>query len=362
MDTPAGDYAITKIELSELHDQAKDSKGSSQFYIYLYSYVDYIFHDQTLLKAVKYFELQEFLNADGRHDKKLQHLREYVLTAKKQGGLSEVQKLAFNENRLQLIENSRLNETQASYWWYKLFNCFYNVYRHDFLGRSIHRVSTIDPQSLTASSKQQKDKLSEIQSIYEISQTNSGDRVKLERINQSLMNFEPEEGQEVYVTCMNMLHAKLIKWLARQEAETTSEVAQVSAPIKPLKNSEEPARKPASIKLNLTIKGKTMWLLINGEARTEVKKFDSKNTNNFRACTRLLNKRGYPLGVEGMAIAPKSRITDLPKTMGLVGVLADLFVDVDTRNKKITILKDVQLQADDLPALVDFCKAQFSNK
>ena len=93
-----------------------------------------------------------------------------------------------------------------------------------------------------------------------------------------------------------------------------------------------------------------------------VKRFSSKSSNNFRACTYLLNHRGHPLKLEDMGVVAKSRITDIPKTMGLIGDIADLFLEVDTKNQKLKILENVEIQQKDLPILIKFVQDNFQNK
>lgn len=210
-DTKIYDSALT--ELDQWYKLAQKNRDNKQFYNYLYAYIGVIAENRQLYSEVKNLELQEILNApegDERHEL----LREQTLTARKQNGLTLAQKTYFQDEMLYRIEKSRLKETQLSYWWYLLYNSFYNVYSRDLRRVDISKVSRIDPKSVEKSLEKLKVKPSEAQ-ILQIKMPDKQEKSKLEQINYSIANFKPPVKQEVYVTSLSMLHIKLVGWLSK---------------------------------------------------------------------------------------------------------------------------------------------------
>ena len=188
MNPDTENYASFIPELEQWHKLAQKNKDNKQFYNYLYQYLDIISNNRQLYSLIKKHESQEFIGSIANDDKKLQFMRKYVLTARKQCGLTDIQKTLYNEDYLSLIENSRLKETQINYWCYILFNSFYNIYRHDFSTTEVTKISKIEPESVESLVKQKKVKLSKNQSIYKISNVKDEEKSKLEHSNYSIDN------------------------------------------------------------------------------------------------------------------------------------------------------------------------------
>jgi len=116
--------------------------------------------------------------------------------------------------------------------------------------------------------------------------------------------------------------------------------------------------------VSLTIKNKTLWLLVNKEQSQQIKKFDSSNGNNYKACRQLLMHKNKYLNKDrmGVSAAIKSPVKDLPKTMGLKGLLVDYFVDIDTKNQQLRLLDNVEIPHEELENLITFVKNNFQEK
>lgn len=115
----------------------------------------------------------------------------------------------------------------------------------------------------------------------------------------------------------------------------------------------------AICEVSLRLKGKTLRLFINDTPSVVVKKFKSKNANNIRAYFELQRCRGTYLTKEDMKIhlrKAKSNVKDIPKTMGITGLLADYFIDIDSKRQMLRIPKQILIPQEELEILLDYVK------
>ena len=114
--------------------------------------------------------------------------------------------------------------------------------------------------------------------------------------------------------------------------------------------------------VSLQLKGKLLRLYIDDTPSEVVKKFKSKKANNIRAYFELQHSRGSYLTKEEMHIVGKSVVKDLPKTMGIAGLLADYFIEIDSKGQRLKIPKTVPMSQADLEILLGYVKRKSQAK
>jgi hypothetical protein len=114
--------------------------------------------------------------------------------------------------------------------------------------------------------------------------------------------------------------------------------------------------------VSLRLKGKLLRLYIDDTPSEVVKRFKSKSANNIRAYFELQNSRGSYLTKEEMHIVGKSVVKDLPKTMGIEGLLADYFIEIDSKGQRLKIPKAVPMSQADLEILLAYVKRKSQTK
>jgi hypothetical protein len=107
--------------------------------------------------------------------------------------------------------------------------------------------------------------------------------------------------------------------------------------------------------VSLLLKRNTLRLFVDKKPSLVVKKFKTKKANNIIAYWNLQLHKGNYLSKEDMHIRAKSKVKDLPKTMGIKGLLADYFIDIDSKSERLRLPKEpAVLSREELESLLAY--------
>ncbi len=306
-----------KAQLTTIYQQALDSSDVRGFFVHLYGYLELINTNPAILELAN-------------RGVSVTHGELYPEDAENMPNFNSTQ----SPNPLLISAwlthslTSDKGQVQLYYCWLRL-KLFYGIRKHPLERRNAY-------------SNQQQYKMNAL--------IISNEFTNIFKKNTEDENHLFQRAQ--YKLCIEVFHSWFIHYLDDVEAtQTPDSPIHTSANTEPVVSNDIVA---------LSIKGRVLWLLVNQQYAHKVKRFDSKANNNFKACRELLRHRNAFLDKGGMGILDaKSKIKDLPKTMGLKGQLVDYFVDLDLENGRLRLMDKVQISHDDLPSLIIFVKHNF---
>lgn len=297
---------LNTSKLNTYYEHALDNSGTDEFYAFLYKYVEVIKKDKQLFKTVNDFFIkrlaEDYRAIDNETLKRvlLPYLAKRGLSIKKIDSLTDYQR----------FEIMWTTSAENNLWPTKPYVCWFIL-----------------------------------QSFY--------GKISDDKEAQSLVPKDSVLARTDYATALKVFHADFTNWLAEN---TVSEDVAVPQKVATDTNSN------ASVNVSLRLKSKVLRLYIENSPSEVVKRFKSKKANNIRAYFELQNNKGSYLTKDDMHFKGSSAVKDIPKTMGISGVLADHFIDVDSKGQRLRVPKTIIVSRSDLEIILAYVKRINSSK
>ena len=322
-------YTELQPKLIDIYERAVNSKDTRSFFTYLYNYLEVI-NSKSAYQRIASDSLGAYYSENERDDEIMANTPDFannMNSPSKEFSIEAVKWLTSS------LTNER-NQSEPFYCWLRI-NLFY-TFRKSSYGQRNQYNNWLTYKATNVMLK------NEFTNIFKLNDDKNNHVFKT-----SLFKFCLEISHPIIMDFINDMREYLQPDSKASSRENIIEVIQ--AEYTPENDHH----------IALGIKGRILWLLVNKQYTQKVTRFDSKANYNFKACRELLRRRNSYLDKESMGIAGKSKLTDVLKSAGLKGLLAEHFVDYDKTNNKIRLLDNVSITHEDLANLIKFVKDNF---
>lgn len=168
---------------------------------------------------------------------------------------------------------------------------------------------------------------------------------------------------EYYANIVKMAQPYLEAFVNKRDGEENVTLPQ-ETPSEVTVNVDRPANLSQSKQthtVSLRLQQRTLRLYIDGNKESyPIIKFKTTSGNNFKACNALCKRKKRILSRDDLGLtAAKTTVKDMPKTMGITGLLQQHFLTFNTEHQTMFMNDNVKMDADEKENLVKYVKAHF---